>query len=96
MSSYFAKLSLAAITSLGFLFTSSSLLAQDVTIKVENGTAKTITINPSGGDKEDADKDDDSKKPFTGKRAAVDVAILLDTSNSVSYTHLTLPTICSV
>ena len=83
MSSYFAKLSLAAITSLGLLFTSSSLSAQDVTIKVENGTAKTITINPTGGDKEDADKDDDSKKPFTGKRAAVDVAILLDTSNSM-------------
>jgi len=75
MSSYFAKLSLVAVTSLGLWFTSSSLSAQDVTIKVENGTAKTITVNPV--------KDDGSKKPFTGKRAAVDVAILLDTSNSM-------------
>ena len=78
MSSYFAKLSLAAIASLGLLFTSSSLSAQDVTIKVENGTSKTITVSSA----KDV-KDDDSKSPFTGKRAAVDVAILLDTSNSM-------------
>jgi len=78
MSSYFAKQSLAAVASLGLLFMSGSLLAQDVTIKVENGTAKTITVSSA----KDV-KNDDTKTPFTGKRAAVDVAILLDTSNSM-------------
>ena len=78
MSSYFAKQSLAAVASLGLLFMSGSLLAQDVTIKVENGTAKTITVSPA----KDVENDD-TKSPFTGKRAAVDVAILLDTSNSM-------------
>ena len=78
MSSYFAKLSLAAVAGLGLLFMSGSLSAQDVTIKVENGTAKTITVSPA----KDV-KNDDTKGPFTGKRAAVDVAILLDTSNSM-------------
>ena len=42
-----------------------------------------ITINPADGVKDDADKDDDTKRPFPGKRTAVDVAILLDTSNSM-------------
>ena len=83
MPSYFAKLNLAIVTSLvccGSLFTSEALFAQDITIKVENGTAKTITVSPA----DDKEKKVDGKKaPFTGKRAAVDVAILLDTSNSM-------------
>ena len=57
-----------------------------MTIKVENGTAKTITVSPGKKDKDEDDeddKDDGKKKPFKGKRAAVDVAILLDTSNSM-------------
>ena len=79
MSSYFAKLTLAAVTGLGLLFTSGTLSAQDVTIKVENGTAKTVTVSPN------KDANDDGKKmPFAGKRAAVDVAILLDTSSSMN------------
>ena len=79
MSSYFAKLTLAAVTGLGLLFTSGTLSAQEVTIKVENGTAKTITVSPN------KDANDDGKKmPFAGKRAAVDVAILLDTSSSMN------------
>ena len=81
MSSYFAKLSLALVACCTVIFTSGALFAQDVTIKVENGTAKTITVSPAGDKKEE--KDDDSKQPFTGKRAAVDVAILLDTSSSM-------------
>ena len=82
MSSYFAKLNLALVAGLACcstMFTSEALLAQDVTIKVENGTAKTITVSPA---KEG--KDDDTKQPFTGERAAVDVAILLDTSSSMN------------
>ena len=78
MSSYFAKLTLATVASFaccGSLFTAGTLSAQDVTIKVENGTTKTITVSPAD--------DDGKKKPFTGKRATVDVAILLDTSNSM-------------
>ncbi len=83
MSSYFAKLSFAAVAGIGFLFTSDSLWAQDVMIKVENGTAKTITVSPSGDVRGGAEEDGNVKKPFTGKRAAVDVAILLDTSSSM-------------
>lgn len=68
---------------LALLFTfqpihTTSISAQDVTITVENGDSKTITI-----DTKEVDTDDGQKKPFTGKRAAVDVAILLDTSNSM-------------
>ena len=71
MSSYFAKLTLAAVTGLGLLFTSGTLSAQDVTIKVENGTAKTVTVSPN------KDANDDGKKmPFAGKRAAVDLSLI--------------------
>jgi hypothetical protein len=57
---------------------SATTVAQDVTIKVENGESKTITIKKDG-----VIVDDGQKKPFTGNKAAVDVAILLDTSNSM-------------
>lgn len=52
--------------------------AQDVTITVKNGESKTIAVNP-----DEVVTDDNKKKPFQGKKAAVDVAILLDTSNSM-------------
>ena len=81
MSSYFAKFHLVAGACVSCLLTFGTLSAQDVTIKVENGTAKTITVSPAKDGKEV--KDDGKKQPFTGKRAAVDVAILLDTSNSM-------------
>jgi len=56
---------------------SSPIAGQDITITIKKGDkpAKTITI-------EDADKEK-AKPPFKGKRPAVDVAILLDTSNSM-------------
>lgn len=50
------------------LASTSHVLADTVVIKVEKGTP---TVEVSG------------KKPFTGKRASVDVALLLDTSNSM-------------
>ena len=84
MSSYFAKLNLAAVASLacvGCLLGFGTLSAQDVTIRVENGTAKTVTVSPVSTN--DEGKDKDRNQPFTGKRAAVDVAILLDTSSSM-------------
>ena len=84
MSSYFAKLNLAAVACVGCLLTFGTLSAQDVTIKVENGTARTITVSPAKDvADENAGDDEWKKKPFTGKRAAVDVAILLDTSSSM-------------
>ena len=62
-------LSTAAVTLCQHLTTNSAARAQDVTI--------TIT-------KHDEKQEDKSQKaPFTGKRPSVDVAILLDTSNSM-------------
>ena len=86
MSSYFAKLNLATVAGLlccGSLLTFGTLSAQDVTIRVENGTAKTITVSPVSTGGKDEDKKENKNQPFTGKRAAVDVAILLDTSSSM-------------
>lgn len=60
-------------------------LALAIAIPVENELlAQDITITVSKTDqKDDAEKDDKKKKPFKGKRPSVDVAILLDTSNSM-------------
>ena len=75
------QLALASAFVLAFnlqLMTSTPAAAQDVTIKVENGESKTVTIT-----KGKVEIDDGKKKPFVGKKSAVDVAILLDTSNSM-------------
>lgn len=50
---------------------STNLLAQDVTITIKKNDDKTTVVDDSG------------KEPFDGNRPAVDIAILLDTSNSM-------------
>ncbi len=61
---------LAILLSFSFLFGPAIMPAQDVVITVERP------------DKEQ-EKEQDEKQPFAGKRPGVDMAILLDTSNSM-------------
>ena len=59
---------ISACALLGF---AASLFAQDVTITIKSDDNPKVEVK------------EDHKAPFTGTRPAVDVAILLDTSNSM-------------
>ncbi len=48
-----------------------------------NAVAQDVTITIKSDDQQKVENKEDSKAPFTGTRPAVDVAILLDTSNSM-------------
>ena len=60
-----------AFAILATLAATSLAMAQDITITVKSDDKTKVKINP------------DAEPPFTGVRPAVDVAILLDTSNSM-------------
>ncbi len=72
----------AAFCGLAVLLSCSvTILAQDVTITVKKGSETSIEVAKSRAD--ELAENEKAETPFAGVRSAVDVAILLDTSNSM-------------